>query len=486
VALTFEARATAEPFRVWRSLWTLGLVACPVSYLSLVLVRLSPLSGALAAVGVALFLGVVARSAQGYRRRLSWWEASLAGLVMALLAWTLALGWGESEPSVAAFLAIATAAQVGFIWLFLPWLSCDLAGVEYEIWSGQQMAPRAVASARSSLSFLIFTSFVLFGLGALWSRGEIWVPSPAPWVMALALLVAGAMLQERLAYFARSAREGNLTLPRQAPGHWIALAAAALLLAGLLAACGPYRHAPPVPGQRTGSAQAEAPMAPPPSLVRLEQQLEEAAVSLAQGVNSLRQLPRTSIPLLLLLLLLLIATVLVWLFSRSRAARWLLWAVGWLIARTVAVWRWLRDLVLRIVTPAAIPIEELAPEPEWVRDPLFDIFAHPDVLAGLSPREVILRTYHLLLNVAAMLGFGRRPCETPLEYARTLQVGEGAARVALQDLTWGYAAVMYGGAGLPLPSPETVREAWSQVATALVAQVSEEEVAARREAYLRG
>ncbi len=105
-------------------------------------------------------------------------------------------------------------------------------------------------------------------------------------------------------------------------------------------------------------------------------------------------------------------------------------------------------------------------------------------MASLSPREVLIRTYHLLLNYGEMLGFGRRPGETPLEFARSLALQNDAER-ALQELTWGYAGAVYAGPTAPLPPVEAIRTAWSEVSAALTGRFSPEELALRRTTYLR-
>jgi len=256
-----------------------------------------------------------------------------------------------------------------------------------------------------------------------------------------------------------------------------------LLLAGLFAGLGPYRPADPAATERTGSAVAKQPFSPPPSVSQPEQQLAAAAAAAAESLAALRALHPAALPLLLLLLLLLLAMVLVWLFQRSRAATWLLWAVGWLISRAVAAWRRLLAVFQRSLAPAKLPVLEALPPPAWVKDPLFDIFEHPDVLAGLTPRDVVIRTYHLLLNFAEMLGRGRRHSETPLEYADSLSADAGPEQAALRELTWGYVGVMYGDA--PAPAPDTVRNAWGRLAATLTAHLPPEELALRREAYLQ-
>ena len=99
----------------------------------------------------------------------------------------------------------------------------------------------------------------------------------------------------------------------------------------------------------------------------------------------------------------------------------------------------------------------ILPEPVWARDPLYDIFEHPEVLALLSPRQVLIRTYHLLLNVADMVGRGRRRAETPLEYQTALGFEDAAAREALRQLTWAYVGAMYAGSEAQPPAPDSVR-----------------------------
>jgi len=485
VGSTSEPRPAVGSANLWRTLWIMGLLLCPVSYLSLVVIRFSPLSGSLAAMCVALFLLSLVSSRQGRRRRLSGGAVALVLLAGGAVAGACAYYLNGGGQATALVVSVATALQITFIWIFLPWLHCDLTGAEYELRGGAVPEHRLPISTRSSLSFVMFTCFVLFGLGALWSRGELWVPSPTPWLAALAVFVLGAMLMERLHSLARSAREGNLIMPQQAHRQWVSAAIVLLVLASLAATLGPYRGATPVPTARTGSVRRESPAAPPPSFLRQEPRLSDAAAVLLQATSSLRALPRAALPLVLLLLLLLIAVVLVWLFQRSRAAAWLLAAVSWLIAKAVAAWQRLLAAFQRALAPASVPITEDCPQPPWATDPLFDVFEHPDILAGLTPREVVIRTYHLMLSFADMLGRGRRHSETPLEYARVLSVGEGRPSAALTQLTWSYVGAMYAGAAVVAPPPESIRAAWGRIAAALTAQLSPEELAVRRDAYLR-
>jgi hypothetical protein len=148
-------------------------------------------------------------------------------------------------------------------------------------------------------------------------------------------------------------------------------------------------------------------------------------------------------------------------------------------------WRRLIAALARLLAGKPKPEDAAAAlRPEAMPDPLFDLFDYPELARGLAPREVLIRTYHLLLNYAEMLGHGRRTGQTPFEYAREVEVEKPQARDGLRALTWGYAGAMYGSAGAALPDPNAVRLAWQQASAALRAELSPEDFELRRRAYL--
>jgi hypothetical protein len=139
-----------------------------------------------------------------------------------------------------------------------------------------------------------------------------------------------------------------------------------------------------------------------------------------------------------------------------------------------ALARWLRG---RRPAPAGGAQPEAA-------DPLSEIFAEPDALAGLAAREIAIRAYHLLLNFADMLGHGRGHGQTPFEYARALEAVAPAAAESVLALTWAYSGAMYGGQWSEPADASLLRESWERVRAALVGEMAEEELALRRRAYL--
>jgi len=96
----------------------------------------------------------------------------------------------------------------------------------------------------------------------------------------------------------------------------------------------------------------------------------------------------------------------------------------------------------------------------------------------------VIRTYHLLLDFAEMLGHGRSAGQTPFEYARGLAQVAPAERDALRWLTWAYAGAMYAGESAAMPPAGHVQQAWRRIAGALQRGLTPEELELRRRAYL--
>jgi hypothetical protein len=88
------------------------------------------------------------------------------------------------------------------------------------------------------------------------------------------------------------------------------------------------------------------------------------------------------------------------------------------------------------------------------------------------------------LSFAEMMGHGRRVGTTPFEYAHQLQRAAPKASDSVASLTWAYAGAMYGGEHFSPPQASAVRESWQEISAALTADVSAEDVALRRRAYL--
>lgn len=472
-------------------LWVLAAlpVLCVVSYPVAVLGQRMPLGSLVSMLVIVGLLVLVAHGGQREPRSLSVRAGCVvaiwANLVVGSAAW---LGDGAEEGGVLDLLIVTTLAM-GFAGHFLYWLVADAAPEALPARLGFEPFPGKRTSAlmgRAGLAVVVMLGLLVFGLGAVWSRGEEWVPSPVPWVVALVFFSFLLMFAERVRYFGRSARDGNLLLALRSREKWIAAGVLVLVAAALVAAAFPWH--PPRPEERAArvGTRAERGPAPPGVMETLGREAAARAESLAGGVGAaFARAPRVFSVLWLLLVALLVGVMLVWLFSRTRAARWVLGAVATVLAACVRRWRrlmaWLRGAFSR-GRKAEGAVEE--GESPLQADPLFDVFEDAEALSRLSAREIAIHTYHLMLNFAEMLGRGRRPGQTPFEYGRGLAGAVPVAEHAVMALTWGYAHAMYGGEHVSLPPASAVRESWQRVAEALTTGLSTEELELRQRAYL--
>lgn len=466
--------------------WTSWLLLGIISYPAVVLARLSPWAGL---VGGALAGGfLVARAGLGYysRRDLDYWSrALLIAAGAAGLAGLAAATIDQGEAAAIGLVVGLTFSEMVFAWYFLPAIVRDAEAAEQSADRHFQLLPwvgRGGALVRPSLGLALLLGFLALGVGAIWQRAETWAPHPGPWFVGVALLALGLMFVERMGSFERSAREGNLEMPAGSFGRWIAAAAAMLLIASLLGAVGPRRTAQEVERDRpAGSAWVEAPT----GIGRSVESAASAVSSVAKDAFATASGDRRQLMISLLLLLLLLLLISIYVLSRTRAGRWLMAAIGAALARVAKAWHRLAAVVKRLFSRRPKPEEAAAAfRPETMPDPLFDVFDYPELAGGLSPRELLIRTYHLLLNYAEMLGHGRRTGQTPFEYAREVETEVPRTRDGLRALTWGYAGAMYGGVGAALPDPNAVRLAWRQTAEALKSEMSPEDFELRRRAYL--
>lgn len=478
---TSERQVGAERLRAGYHVWALAVLLCPLSYVSLVLLGYWPATGLIATILVTLFVLTFALTTRDGRTEAKIWQGALLAVAAGSVVGSLARSYEGADPVSATFAGLAAGGQLALFCIFYTWITAELAGVEMEAGDISPTPRRAVKSSRAALGLLLFLSFLLYGLGAAWSRGEARAPNPALWMAVQLVLTLGVMVLERLGFFERSAREGNLAFTASAHRTWIAGAVVVALVASALAVMGPRREPTPKGESRPGNISTEGAGGESGSFP-MEQQLRDAGAAVSVAAAGMRSAPRSVAVLWLLLLLLLVALIVVWGFQRSRAARWLLWAVSAVLTWVMRQWQRLRAALARLRRVHLLDKQERTEEAPWVRDPLVDIFEHPELLETLSAREVLIRTYHLLLNYGEMLGLGRGREQTPLEYSRSLGL-EGSAGEALGELTWGYAGAMYGGAGTSLPEREAVRSAWGQVAAALRGRYPAEEVARRRAAY---
>ncbi len=470
--------------------WATWLVLCVVSYPAVVLLWIAPRAGLAAAIAVGSLLVYAASTGQAGRRDLEQWHVPLLlGLASASAAAALGITVDGIAGSTALFCACVAAAQVAFVWHFLPWLVRDAEATT--VATGARARPLGARAAgpiqvRAALALLLILAFLAFGLGAAWARGTRQIPGPTLWVAAVVFLGLALMFVERIGFIERSAREGNLVMPARCHRRWIAAALATLALAAALAAAAPWKPRPERPDQaRPGDRMVERAPQPIGRGQSPEEEADGAMDPLRQIAVGVAGIPRGTLALLLLLLLLLIALVLIWGFRRSRGTRWLLRAVAALIGLAAWAGRRVLSLLRRLVWgPPRESAGEALSQLEAKVDPLFDVFDDPDALAALTPREVVIRTYHLALNVAEMLGVGRRLGQTPFEYARALARAAPAATESVNTLTWAYANAMYAGDLGAVPDPSAVRGTWQRIRGALTAGISPEDLDLRRRAYL--
>ncbi len=488
MAWSSSDRSSRQRFRIEFWSWATWLVLAVVSYPAVVLIWTAPRAGLAGGLAVGLFLLFAASLGYAERSELNrWFWPAGSGLAVASMVAVLAFASDGTTLGTALFCGFTVACEIIFIWHFLPWIVRDADVPSGH--TGLQFVPRGARSpvrVRAALGLVLLLAFLLFGLGAVWSRGEKGVPAPTAWLIALALVSFTLMFVERMSFFEHSARHGNLVMAAGCYRTWIGNGLALLVLAAILAAALPWRPSPKRNDTaRVGSATVETPALPAPRTSGLREALDQAAAAVKQVATAALAAPRAIFALWLLLLLLLLALVLVWGFRRSRAAKRLVWLLRWMLSAAARVWRrFIAALAHFLPAPDSAPVEKPAAGREEPADPLFDFFEDTEALAALSPREVVIRTYHLLLNFAEMLGHGRRLGQTPFEYAEQLQQEVPAAAESLLALTWAYAGAMYGGDRAVLPEPSAVRRAWDRVSAALTTGASPEHILLRRRAYL--
>jgi hypothetical protein len=482
VASASDSQPARHRLRIEMWSWSAWLVLAIISYPAVVLIYLAPRSGLLAGLIVGLLIAYAASLGYAARHDLErWLVPTLMSLVGACAVAAISLLADRAPVSTAALCGLVFLAETVFVWHFLPWLVRDADSVDPPSSISVPLPGRRrsdQAPVRASLGLVLLLAFLVLGLGAVWSRGEAKVPNPTVWIIVLGAFTLSLMFVERLGFLERSAREGNLLMVAGSYRKWLAAALIFLIVLGGMAAIAPVRHARERESDsRGGTAAIETP-SPPATVTSSAPAAVAAAVSAAAA--GVRSAPRSALPLLLLLLLILLALALIWGFRKSRAAQKLLRAAAWLLALCVRAWNRLRAWFLRLRTEPGVAASA-AGDPV---DPLVDPFESIEDLEGLTAREIVVRTYHRVLDFAEMLGQGRRRGQTPFEYARALAGAAPDASESVAALTWAYSGAMYGGADAPIPDPGSVRDFWRRITSALAAPYGEEELQLRRRAYL--
>lgn len=460
--------------------WAAWLTLAVISYPVVTMIWLAPRAGLLSGLAVGLLVAYTASAGYAGRGGFERWGWSVsASLGAGIAAAAVALLLDHAPQTTAALCGMILTGEGILVWHFLPWLARDAdtpANVTGSYTGGVQPS-RSHPFPRASLSLLLLVSLLALGLGAVWSRGEARVPNPTIWIALLAPLGLALMLVARLVSSERASREGNLLMAAGAYRTLIGSAFAIVAVMGLLSAVLP-RHYSKAEREttRAGSAQTTA----SPAGAEATSAETEQVSPMRAAAAALARMPRGSFPLLLLLLLLFLLVILLWGFRRSRVARWVVAVCSALVRAARRGWHRLCALLARLVTrpqPAAVP--STAPPV----DPLGDPFEETGALEAMSPREAVMCAYHLLLNFAEMLGHGRRPGQTPFEYAQLLQQAVPAVSQPVTALTWGYACVMYGGEQTYAPEPAQTRAAWQAARFALVGAMPPEELELRQRAY---
>jgi hypothetical protein len=483
VASFTRDRASARPeTRDWVPTATAVLIAlvilAAVAYPLLLLATWRPALGLLDAALAGLFLllaiharwarpGPLSREAAGPAML-----AAVAPLVMLLLGGVAVLIGGRTDFLLA---GLALAVLEAVIWIAVTFLVAEC------IWPtlpAARQAPggRTAAAVEqpppaAGLALLTVLTFIVLGLGAAgWYRNP-GLPHPAPVLVAFLLLLVALIGFARLRTLQREADVERLGM---APGlirRWVLGAAAAAALVCLLSLALPHRETAELP-RRLAERSAAAAEAEKSASIHLAPSGGEGEVVVEEPVTA----PGASLLLLLLILLLMVAAGLL---LRRLARRlgpdfWLTRLWRRLVAHLKARWR--RLAARRLAAPSAVGVETASP-----MDLFLDPFEHPELLARLSPADLIRRTFHLLLLYGEVAGHRRVSSQTALEYCAGL-----APTAAASSLGWTYSRVEYGDQP---PGPQDmprIREAWASLKAALLSGLSPEELVARKAAVARG
>jgi hypothetical protein len=176
---------------------------------------------------------------------------------------------------------------------------------------------------------------------------------------------------------------------------------------------------------------------------------------------------------LLLLALMIFLTLLFW----RRIKRLRLWEK--LVKALQRAWRKILAIVKRFfpagqsVLPAAV--EEKAEIMPDENSRLLDVFEHPEMLEKLSPAQIIISTFYLLLEYALQKGWLRKADRPPFELQRMLIERAGLDSADLSCLTWAYAQAAYSQTAPAGDKLTEVRQAWVRLKALLQSEPNPEE-----------
>jgi len=155
--------------------------------------------------------------------------------------------------------------------------------------------------------------------------------------------------------------------------------------------------------------------------------------------------------------------------------------------RGVPTWVWvLPPLVLLAVViamgrrrrPEGVPAT-----PEATEEQIVDVFDHPELLARLSPQEIIVRTFRLLMRYGEMLGRGRQQWESPLGYGQELASFLGTGDEKMREVCWAYCLAAYAPGQPDRTAVDGLRECWRPVKEAIMRKMGEARQRASNDEY---
>ena len=179
------------------------------------------------------------------------------------------------------------------------------------------------------------------------------------------------------------------------------------------------------------------------------------------------------LPKLLLLVMMIFLTLLFW----RRIKKLRLWEK--LSKALQRAWRKILTIVKRFfpgeqsVLPAAVEEKNGIMPDEKSR--LLDVFEHPEMLEKLSPAQIIISTFYLLLEYALQRGWLRKADRPPFELQRMIIERAGLDLVDLSCLTWAYAQAAYSQTTPAGDKLTEVRQAWVRLKPLLQSEPNPDE-----------